>query len=307
MKSETAGDPMTGLKWTRKSTAKISDTLRDMGIEVGRNTVGKLLKEMDFRLRVNHKKRSTASPQDRDKQFKRIKKVRKLFTDQGEPVISIDSKKRELVGNFRNVGVAWKRHRVETFDHDFRSISDGVAIPYGIYDTNSNRGFVVVGTSRETPEFAVDNLVTWWQKEGRKRYPKSSRILILADGGGGNAPTSRVWRRGLQAKFCDRFGITVTACHYPPGASKWNPIEHLLFSQISRNWEGEPLDSLEKILKYIRTTTTKTGLKVRAQVNTKTYETGVKVSDEQMAKLSIQRYERLPKWNYTIKPRTYVK
>jgi hypothetical protein len=307
MKPDTAGDPISGLKWTRKSTEKIAKTLQQMGINVSRNTVGNLLKKIDFRLRVNHKKRSTASPPERDKQFIRIKKMRSIFTKQGDPVISIDSKKKELIGNFKNAGVAWRQQAIKTLDHDFRSLAKGIAIPYGVYDTVLNRGFVVVGTSRETPEFAVDCLVKWWLLDGQKRYPRSKTLLVLADGGGGNSANSRVWKARLQSQFCDRFGITMTVCHYPPGSSKWNPVEHFLFSYISKNWEGEPLDSYEKVIKYIRTTTTKTGLKVRAQFNSKVYEKGVSIPDEEMQTLRIQRSSILPKWNYTITPRKNVK
>lgn len=303
MKPDTAGDPITGLKWTRKTTKKISEALKLMGIDVGRNTVGRLLKEIDFRLRVNYKKRSTASPPERDKQFRRIERMRKAFARKGDPIVSIDSKKKELVGNFKNAGAAWKQKAIETLDHDFRSLALGIAIPYGLYDPVLNRGYVVVGTSKETPEFAVDCLVNWWRVEGQKHYPLSKRLLVLADGGGGNASNSRVWRARLQSKFCDRFGIAITVCHYPPGTSKWNPVEHFLFSHVSKNWEGEPLETYEKVLKYIRTTTTETGLKVRAQLNTKTYKKGVSISDEEMESLCIQKYPRLPKWNYTIKPR----
>ena len=303
MKPETAGDPISGLKWTRKSTAKISKALGQIGIQVGRNTVGKLLKAINFRLRVNHKKRSTASPHDRDKQFKRIKRMRHTFTLRGEPIISIDAKKRELVGHFKNAGVAWKQEAIETFDHDFRSLAEGIAIPYGLYDPILNRGFVVLGTSKETPDFAVDCLVSWWLLEGKKQYLHSKRLLILADGGGGNASNSRVWKAHLQSKFCDRFGIAITVCHYPPGTSKWNPIEHFLFSHISKNWAGEPLETYEKVLKFIRTTSTETGLKVRAQLNTKIYQKGVSISNEEMKHLCLRKHPKLPKWDYTINPR----
>lgn len=303
MKPDTAGDPINGLKWTRKTTKKISEALKVMNIDVGRNTVGRLLKKIDFRLRVNHKKRSTASPPERDKQFRRIKRMRNAFVLKGDPVVSIDSKKKEFIGNFKNAGAAWKHKAIETLDHDFRSLALGIAIPYGLYDPVLNRGYVVVGTSKETPEFAVDCLVSWWRSEGQKQYPHSKRLLVLADGGGGNASNSRVWRARLQSKFCDRFGIAITVCHYPPGTSKWNPVEHFLFSYVSKNWEGEPLETYEKVLKYIRTTTTETGLKVRAQLNTKTYKKGVLISDEEMERLCMHKYPRLPKWNYTIKPR----
>ena len=307
MKYETAGEPIGGLKWTRKTTKKIASALGKHGIEVSRNTVGRLLKQLDFRLRVNHKKRSTASPRDRDRQFRLIRGRRNEFIRQGNPIVSVDAKKRELVGNFRNAGMAWKQEAMHTLANDFRSDAKGIAIPYGLYDPVANRGLVVVGTSRETPAFAADGVVTWWQHEGQKRYQQSKRLLILADGGGGNRSSSRVWRAHLQEKLCDRYSLTVTVCHYPPGTSKWNPVEHSLFNHISRNWEGEPLESFEKILKFIRTTTTDIGLKVRAFLNTKTYPNGVKISDERMNSLSIRKGRALPKWNYTIRPRRMSK
>lgn len=304
MKLETAGDPIRGLKWTRKTTAKIAKALRNHGIHVSRNTVARLLKQMDFRLRVNHKKRSTASPKDRDRQFRVIRRRRNAFARCGDPILSVDCKKKELVGNFKNAGVAWKQKAVETLATDFRSDAEGVAVPYGLYDPEANRGLVVVGTSRETPAFAVDCVVRWWRSEGRKRYPDSRRLLILADGGGGNRATCHVWRAHLQQKLCDRYGLTVTVCHYPPGASKWNPVEHFLFSQISANWQGEPLESYEKTLKFIRTTKTQTGLEVRAMLNTRDYPKGVQISAEELKTLSIQKHRVLPKWNYTIAPRS---
>jgi hypothetical protein len=306
MEYETAGDPISGLKWTRKTTKKISVALKRVDIHVSRNTVGRLLKQMDFRLRVNHKKRSTVYAPERDKQFRYISKMRNTFARRGEPVMSVDSKKRELVGNFKNAGVAWKQEAMATLDHDFPSDAEGVAIPYGLYDTGANRGFVIVGTSRETPAFAVDCHVKWWQMEGQQLYPHAKRILILADGGGGNGSHSRVWRARLQSELCDRYGLEVTVCHYPPGSSKWNAIEHRLFSRISKNWEGEPLDSYEKILKFIRTTKTETGLKVRASLSKKNYPKGGRISDREMKTLSIKTHSTLPKWNYTISPRNLM-
>jgi hypothetical protein len=303
MKYETAGDPISGLKWTRKTTKKISEALKRVDIHVSRNTIGRLLKQMDFRLRINHKKRSRVSAPERDKQFRYIRKMRDTFARRGEPVMSVDSKKRELVGNFKNAGVAWKQEAMETLDHDFPSDAEGVAIPYGLYDTVANRGFVVVGTSRETPAFVVDCHVKWWQMEGQQRYSHAKRLLILADGGGGNGSRSRVWRARLQSELCDRYGLEVTVCHYPPGSSKWNAVEHRLFSRISKNWEGEPLDSYEKILKFIRTTKTDTGLKVRAFLSKKNYPKGGSISDMEMKTLSIKPHSTLPKWNYTISPR----
>jgi hypothetical protein len=303
MKYETAGDPIGGLKWTRRTTRKIADALSKKDIHVSKNTVGRLLKSIDFRLRVNHKKRSTTSPPQRDAQFQYIKKKRKAVIKRGDPVISIDCKKKELVGDFKNPGKAWRESALEVLDHDFRSKAKGTAAPFGFYDQEANRGFIVVGTSRETPEFVVDCLGIWWRLEGRVRYPNSKHILILADCGGGNGYRCRVWKVRLQERFCDRHHVSVTICHYPPGASKWNPIEHFLFNQISENWQGQPLESYERILKSIRTTTTETGLKVRATLNTKSYPTGVKVSDEELDQVSLREHKTLPRWNYTITPR----
>ena len=293
---------MTGLKWTRKTTAKVSDTLANHGIKVGRNTVARLLKEIGFRLRVNHKKRSTATPKDRDRQFRLIRRRRNAFARSGDPVLSIDCKKKELIGNFRNNGATWKETAVETLANDFRSDAEGMAIPYGLYDPEANRALVVVGTSRETPTFVVDCIVKWWQLEGSKRYPDSKRLLILADGGGGNRSACNVWRALLQRKLCSKYGLSVTISHYPPGASKWNPVEHRLFSRISANWQGEPLTSYEKALNFIRTTTTDTGLKVRAILNTRDYPKGVKLSADQAQDISVRRHRILPRWNYTITP-----
>lgn len=302
MKDETAGEPIGGLKWTRRTTKKIAGALRKVSIEASPKTVARLLKQLEFRLRVNHKKRSTASPVDRDRQFRRIKRLRREFERRGDPIVSVDAKKRELVGNFQNAGASWRQKAQETLDHDFRSLAKGVAIPYGLLDPVADRGFVVVGTSRGTAEFCVDALTTWWRKEGRVRYPDAENLLVLADGGGGNGSRCTMWMTCLQ-RFCDLCGIAVTVCHYPPGTSKWNPVEHFLFNHISNNWAGEPLESYEKVLKFIRTTTTEAGLKVRACLNTKVYEKGLKASKEELKAISITRHRRLPRWNYTIRAR----
>ena len=264
--------------------------------------MGKLLKEMDFSLRVNNKKVSSGSGPDRDEQFEYIAKVRKRFARRGDPVVSVDTKKKELVGNFKNAGRAWGQQAVAVKDHDFRSEAVGMAIPYGIYDVEANCGSVFVGTSHETAELAVCCLEKWWRYDAQHRHPDSSNLLILADNGGCNGSNRRAWKYELQEKLCNRRGITVTVCHYPPGASKWNPIEHRLFGEISKNWAGRPLDSYETILNFIRTTETSTGLKVKAYLDTKTYEKGVKISDEQMSEVCIRPHVTLPKWNYTIYP-----
>lgn len=303
MRYETAGDPMTGLKWTHRTTEKIAQELAMVGIQVSRNTVGRLLKTMGFSLRVNHKSLASVSCEDRDAQFAHIHRSREDFTQTREPIISVDTKKKELVGNFKNPGVAWRDEPIRVKDHDFRSEAEGLAVPYGIYDLQANRGYVCVGNSRDTPEFAVDAIETWWQHKGKSRYPHAQRLLILADSGGSNSARSRLWKARLQEQLADRHRLSVTVGHYPAGTSKWNPIEHRLFSAISKNWAGRPLDSFETIVNYIRTTTTTTGLRVEARRLHKSYEKGVKVSDKEMRALSITTDDTLPKGNYTITPR----
>lgn len=302
MKHETAGDPMTGLRWTRKTTEKIARELGALGLGVSARTVARLLKQMGYSLRVNHKKIANGSPKERDEQFARIAELREGCARHRSPIISVDTKKKELVGCFKNPGVAWNREPVEVNDHDFRSHALGMAIPYGIFDLQANRGTLFVGTSYDTPQFAVDSIEKWWRTEGAKRYPKARRLAILADGGGSNGATCRAWKYGLQNALCNRHRLAVTVAHYPPGASKWNPIEHRLFSEISKNWAGRPLDSYEAILKYIRTTATSTGLRVRAHLVRQPYVKGIKIADTQMRDLSLESHEPLPKWNYTLRP-----
>lgn len=303
MEHETAGDPITGLKWTRRTTEKIAEELQKLGIDVSANTVGKLLKQMGFSLRVNHKKLSHGSQPDRDEQFTYIALLRERFTLTGDPIVSIDTKKKELVGSFKNAGTAWSREPVAVNDHDFRSLAQGIAIPYGIYDLLANRASVFVGTSHDTPHFAVDNLEKWWRYDGKRRYPTASRLLILADSGGSNGFRSRAWKYWLQNRLADRHGLSVTVCHYPAGASKWNPIEHRLFSEISKNWAGRPLDSYETVLKYLRSTTTSTGLSVKAYLAPKHYPNGEQISDQCMAQLILNPHETQPTRNYTLHPR----
>ena len=302
MKHDTAGDPITGLKWTRRTTAKIAAELHSAGIEVSAKTVARLLKQMGFSLRVNHKKISRTSPEERDSQFTRIAQLREQCAAAGLPIISVDTKKKVLVGNFKNAGTAYSREPVQVKDHDFRSDAIGIAIPYSVYDLHANRGTVFVGTSYDTPQFAVDAIARWWRTEGERRYPDAGELVILADAGGSNAPRCRAWRYGLQHQLCNRHGLTVTVAHLPSGASKWNPVEHRLHSEISKNWAGRPLDSYETVLKYLRTTKTSTGLRVRASLIRKCYKKGIKISDEQMSELSIVSDDVIPTWNYTLSP-----
>lgn len=304
MEHETAGDPITGLRWTRTTTTKIAEELTKAGISICPSTVARLLKQMGFSLRVNHKKLSRVcklAPPDRDAQFVKIAEIKKDFAARHLPVISVDTKKKELIGRFKNAGTAWNREPVEVKDHDFPSEALGKAIPYGIYDLQANLGTVCVGTSRETPEFAVDAIEKWWLDEGRQRYPQATQLAILADCGGANGVTNRAWKCALFERLAQRHGITVIVAHYPPGASKWNPIEHRLFCEISKNWAGRPLDSWETALNYIRTTKTKTGLQVQAHLIDRPYER-IKITDAQIRDLPVTRPKDLPKWNYTLSP-----
>jgi len=307
MKYETAGDPVSGCKWSRRSTVKISRQLSRLGVKASARTVAKLLKDMDYSLRINLKTIESGSgsrrdPEQRDKQFNYIKRQRENYTKRHLPIISIDSKSRELIGQFYRKGKVWSNAAVNVLDHDFPSDAKGIGLTYGIYDLSRNKGFVCLGTSRDTAEFAVDSIRTWWLKEGRYQYPNADEILILADGGGSNSYRTALWKHRLQTAFCDKTGLKVRVCHYPPGASKWNPIEHRMFSFISINWAGKTLDSHETMLKYIRSTTTENGLSIRACMNTKQYEKGVKPSEEQMAEVKLNRCRVNPDWNYSITP-----
>ena len=307
LKHETAGEPVHGLKWTRKTTRKIAGQLRRLNIRISANTVGRLLKDMGFSLRVNHKRLESGSKNPpprrvRNRQFKYINQKRDEFASRRSPIISTDAKKKELIGNFKNPGVSWEEEPYLVKDHDFRSDADGMAIPYGIYDTQAKLGFVAVGTSHETPAFAVDAIVLWWKSCGTKMYPKAKELLILADCGGGNGARSRAWKYHLQHQLCGPHTLTVTVCHYPPGASKWNPIEHRLFSEISKNWAGKPLESYDTAVKYIRTTETWCGLRVSASLVRRKYHKGESISDKEMKQLVLNGHNILPGWNYTITP-----
>lgn len=303
MKHETAGDPMTELKWTHKTTAKVTEELRTIGIDISPRTVARLLKQMGYSLRVNHKKLARVcktSPVDRDAQFVHIAELRQDFAARGLPIISIDTKKKELVGLFKNPGAAWSRESVKVNDHDFPSDAIGKAIPYGIYDIQANLATLFVGISRDTAQFAVDSIEAWWLDEARCRYPNAKELAILADGGGSNGSTRRAWKHCLYHQLCKRHGLKLTVAHYPPGTSKWNPIEHRVFSEISKNWRGRPLDSYETVLNYIRTTKTTTGLKVRAHLVDRHYDKDAKITDAEMHDLPVRWHASRPKWNYVL-------
>jgi len=307
MEHDTAGDPVSGCKWTLKTTQKIAQQLKRATICVSANTVGKLLKNMNFSLRVNLKTLESGlskppDPRERDLQFRYIRFQIRSYIARGMPVISVDTKSRELMGPFHQSGHKWSQDPIKVFDHDFPSDSQGVAIPYGIYDLCRNQGFVCVGATRDTSEFAVDSIRTWWSKAGSTHYPNADRLLILADCGGSNGYRTRLWKRQLHVEFCSRFGIQVKVCHYPPGSSKWNPIEHRMFSFISNNWAAQPLYDYETVLKFIRTTKTSAGLKIRAALNKKNYQKGKKVSNKEMEEIDLRRYTLRPNWNYSISP-----
>ncbi len=320
MEYETAGDPMSGLKWTRKTTEKISKELKGANINVGKTTVGKILRKIGFSLKSNSKKISNGGKsvtneeqQKRDNQFKYIKKLRAKFTSTNLPVGSVDTKKKELVGNFKNTGTRLKRDADLTNDHDFLTYALGKAALYGVYDQARNIGYISVGrflkegnsiSSSDTPEFAAESIERWWHNEGMKTYPNADEILILAGAGGSNGYRFNVWKVKLQEILCNKYKLTVTVCHYPPGASKWNPIEHRLFSEITKNWRGTPLKNYETVLKYTRTTKTNSGLKVKAVLVKKKYKKGAKVSNYDLENLNIRYHNINSSWNYTISPNT---
>jgi hypothetical protein len=257
---------------------------------------------MEYSLKANVKRLSGPPHPDREQQFQYIQAQRAAFLGAGLPVISIDTKKKELIGNFENGGRTWCLEADAVNVHDFRQDALGRAVPYGIYDLNHNRGYVCVGNSADTPQFAVDSLGRWWEEEGRGGFPGADKILILADAGGSNGYRSRRFKQQLQEQLANRLGLEVTVCHYPTGASKWNPVEHRLFGPVSINWAGKPLRTFDTMLSYIRGTTTETGLKVKAFLLDQHYEKGMKVSDQEMKALNLERHETCLQWNYTIKP-----
>jgi hypothetical protein len=301
LRDVTAGDPMSELKWTHKSTLQLCRALRRRGFVIGRKTVARLLRERHYSLRTNRKCLARTQHPDRDRQFRFLARQRRRYLRRGWPVISVDAKKREMVGNFKNPGRCWRREARKVLDHDFRKDAVGIAICYGIYDVHRNVGFVVVGTSHETAAFAVAAIRHWWLQVGRQHYPDAKRLLIEADGGGSNGSRPVAWKWELQ-KLADELGLILCVSHLPTGASKWNLIEHRMFSLISENWAGEPLVSYEVMLQFIRHTKSDTGFRCRAALDQKTYATKVKVSKEQRASVHVKPRRVLPKWNYVIRP-----
>jgi len=303
IEDELAGDPMKEKKWVRKTLRWMKKQLGKKGIVAAISTIWNTLKKFNVSLKKNVKSKSTQDHPMRDEQFQYLNKLKRIFLAMGKPVISVDTKKKELIGNFKNDGRTWCKEACGVFDHDFPSLAEGKLIPFGIYDLKNNEGHVYCGTSFNTSEFAVDSVCEWWEEYGQNQYPNQSELLIICDSGGANGYRRRLWKWDLQTKLADRLGLTVHVCHYPSGASKYNPIERKLFCFITKNWAGEPLTSHEKALALIRSTTTEKELKVRAFLVEKEYEKGIKVSDEQMKSLSIKHSKVCPQWNYCIRPR----
>jgi transposase len=304
MEETTAGDPMSLLKWTSKSTYQIRDQIQKLGYSISEETVRRRLKELGYSLQANVKVKEGGTHKDRDSQFRCINDIAKEFIKSGDPIISVDAKKKERVGNFKNPGRRWhpKGSPPEVNIYDYPSLSKGTAIPYGAYDIQKNNGLVNVGISHETAEFAVESIRKWWKQFGSHQYPNASRILICADGGGSNGSRNRAWKFYLQL-LSDENSLPITVCHYPPGTSKWNKIEHRMFSFISMNWRGQPLINFETVVNMISATTTKSGLKIKAFLDKKCYKTGIKISDKQMKGLNLKFHNLHPQWNYTISPR----
>jgi DNA-binding phage protein len=300
---EPKGDPMSHLKWTTKSVSHLKKALHQMGHRLADTAIRRILHAQGFSLRANKKRIEGESHPDRDLQFGHINGQCRQFKEQGKPIISVDCKKKELIGTFKNQGREWQAKGQETSVnvYDYLSLADGKAVPYGIYDLVHNRGFVNVGIDHDTAQFAVESIRRWWQQSGKPLYPDQTSLLITADGGGSNAVRTRLWKTELQ-RLANETGLSITVCHFPKGTSKWNKIEHRLFSYISLNWRAKPLLSLETIIELISHTTTEQGLSVMAVKDSNTYPTRIKVTDEEFAALNIRRDAFHGEWNYTISP-----
>jgi len=300
---EPKGDPMSLVRWTTKSVARLKEALQQQGHQLGETAISKRLHAMGFSLRANKKSIEGSSHADRDAQFGHIKQQCEQFEAAGDPIISVDCKKKELLGNFKNNGREWQAKGAESTVnvYDYLWLADGKAVPYGVYDLIQNQGFVKVGLDHDTAEFAVESIRRWWNLHGKSLYPEKINLLITADGGGSNAARRRLWKREMQ-RLANETGRCITVCHFPPGTSKWNKIEHRLFSYIPINWRAKPLVSLETVIELISHTTTQEGLVVTAIKDSNTYPTGIKVSDEELKALHITRDEFHGEWNYTFQP-----
>jgi hypothetical protein len=303
LEETTAGDPMSALRWTNKSTQAMAEELSRQGHPVSDKTVARCLRQMGYSMQLNQKMREGPQHRLRDRQFRYINRQVASFRRSGDPVLSVDTKKKELVGAFKNGGRTWRPkgnpQRVNV--HDFPSLAEGKAIPYGAYEIGADRAVVNVGITHDTAEFAVESIRRWWRLSGCQRNRGARRILICADAGGSNSSRSRAWKLHLQ-RLVDELGMAITVCHYPPGTSKWNKIEHRLFSFISLTWRGQPLVNYETVVNLIGATKTKSGLQVKALLDTKEYETGVKITKSQMQSLRLRLHKIQPQWNYTLQP-----
>ena len=301
--ADVRGDPERPLRWSSKSGAKLAGGLREAGHQVADRTVLKTLKELGYSLQANRKTREGAQHPDRDAQFRQISETVSAALAAGRPVISVDTKKKELVGDFKAVGreLRPKGSPIPVRVHDFKDPELGKAIPYGVYDLADDTGWVSVGIDNDTAQFAVASIRSWWEHLGRARYPTATTLTITADCGGSNGNRTRLWKTELQG-LANQTGLEITVCHLPPGTSKWNKIEHRLFSFISKNWRGKPLTSLEVIVNLIGAATTRTGLEVYAQLDERTYPKGIKVTDAQLAAVNLTGDPFHPEWNYTINP-----
>jgi len=303
LEADVRGDPERPLRWSSKSGAKLAGGLREGGHQVADRTVLKTLKELGYSLQANRKTREGAQHPDRDAQFQHINETVKAALAAGEPVISVDTKKKELVGDFKNPGREWRPKGEPELvrSHDFKDKELGKAIPYGIYDLADDTGWVNVGIDNDTAQFAINSILSWWEHLGRGRYPNATTLTITPDCGGSNGNRTRLWKVELQ-RLADQTGLAIQVCHFPPGTSKWNKIEHRLFSFISMNWRGKPLTSLEVIINLIGATTTRTGLEVYARLDQRTYPKGIKVADAELATVNLTGATFHPDWNYTITP-----
>ena len=304
----TRGDPESPLRWTCKSVRKLAAELKQKGHQVSHSSVAALLRDMNYSLQANRKTIEGKQHPDRDAQFKHISREVQARQRVEQPVISVDTKKKELVGDFKNAGREWRPQgqpeKVRV--HDFIDKQLGKVAPYGVYDLTRNNGWVSVGIDHDTAAFAVATIRKWWLKMGRPAYPKASHLLITADSGGSNSSRSRLWKVELQ-KLANQTGLTITVCHFPPGTSKWNKIEHLMFSFITKNWRGKPLADRATIVNLIGTTKTKEGLKIRCELDTNNYPKGIKVPDDQLERVKLEKHEFHGEWNYTIHPHKHKK
>lgn len=304
LEASTRGDPQMPLRWTSKSSRKLADELEQRGHQVSYHTVTNLLHEMEYSLQANRKTREGSQHPDRDAQFEHINQKVRNFQRRRQPVISVDAKKKELIGNFKQNGQEWhpqgEPEKVRT--HDFQDQELGKGIPYGVYDQTYNQGWVSIGIDHDTAEFATETIRRWWREMGCEVYPSARELLVTADAGGSNSSRSRLWKVAVQA-LADELGLSITVCHFPPGTSKWNKIEHRMFCHITKNWRGKPLVSRAMIVNLIGHTKTRTGLEIKAKLDLNSYPTGIKVSDEELAEVNLKRDKFHGDWNYTISPK----